>query len=75
MSKMLILNFSAFNSTAKNKSYYKFSAYDIEQRTLYDFFTNSSTAVLRVAKFLRMLNAVGFPEDCRGGIQFPSVSG
>ena len=39
MSKMLILNFSAFNSSAKQKSYYKFSAYDIEQKTLYDFFT------------------------------------
>lgn len=39
MSRMLILNFSAFNSSAKQKSYYKFSAYDVEQKTLYDFFT------------------------------------
>jgi len=38
MSKMLILNFSAFTGGKDQKSFFKFEAYDIEQKTLYPFF-------------------------------------
>lgn len=38
MSKMLILNFNAFTGGKNNKSYFKFEAYDVEQKTLYPFF-------------------------------------
>ncbi len=39
MSKMLILNFSAFDSKKNNKSYYKFDMYDIESKQLLNIFT------------------------------------
>ena len=39
MSKMLILNFADFQSNKNQKSYFKFDAFDLEQKTLYPFFT------------------------------------
>lgn len=38
MSKMLILNFSAFTGGKDQKSFFRFEAYDIEQKALYPFF-------------------------------------
>lgn len=39
MSKMLILNFSAFESKKNNKSYYKFDMFDLESKQLLNIFT------------------------------------
>lgn len=39
MAKMLILNFSAFNSKNKDKSYFKFDMFDIESKQLLNIFT------------------------------------
>lgn len=37
--KALILNFSAFDNKDKTKSYFKFGMFDLEQKQLYDYFT------------------------------------
>lgn len=39
MSRMLILNFASFDSKKKDKSYFKFDMYDIEQKQLFNIFT------------------------------------
>ena len=77
MSKMLILNFAAFDSNKPGKepkSYYKFDMFDIETKQLLNIFTG--TAVLRSSEWrssFRCRVPFRFPEGGRSGL-FPSVS-
>lgn len=70
MSKMLILNFAAFDSKKVDKdgnfkSYFKFDMYDIERKELHSIFTEQRYCATPDA-------VVPGPEECRSG--FPKVA-
>lgn len=71
MSKMLILNFAAFDSkksdpkTGEIKSYYRFNMFDIERKELHEIFTEQKYCGTPGGE-------VPSPAECRSG--FPKIA-
>ena len=77
MSKMLILNFAAFDSNKpgkEKKSYYKFDMFDVETKQLLNIFTEQQYCGIPDGEVPSAAEQrSGFPEDCRGRFQFQSI--